>query len=491
MSEPASYGAGAERVERIETHISLVFLAGDRSYKLKRAVKYPYADFSTVELRAAGCAAELELNRRTAPELYLDVKALRRDAHGSIGWEQGEPVDHVVVMRRFPQERLLYSIVQQGGLDPPLIHALAAHIAEFHAGAELRRNRGGGAAMQEVAVGTLDCLRPSGFDPARVAALDQAWQAELKGLRPLLDRRRDAGKVRRCHGDLHLRNVCLLDRGPVMFDCLEFSDELASIDVLYDLAFLLMDLVHRGHRGEANRLLNRYLDLTDEDDGLAAFPFFVSLRAAIRAHVMATAAKSAGSGSEETGRYLDLAERALGKPAPRLVAVGGLSGSGKSTVAARLAPELGPLPGARLLRSDVLRKHRFGVGPETRLPESAYAPQITAAVYAELVAKARTALVAGHSAVIDAVSLRSQERASFVKAAAAIGARFTGLWLEAPHAVMADRLGTRHGDASDATAEILERQLRIDPGPLDWSRIDAGSGPEATFAAAKAALVIP
>ena len=487
LADPGSYGAGVDRVERLETHISLVFLAGDSAYKLKRAVKYPYLDFSTAALRGEACATELALNRRSAAELYLTVKTIGRDADGRIGWDRGEPVDHVVVLRRFEQERVLDNIAQTHGLDPPLIHALAAHIAEFHAGTDIRLAQGGATAMAKVAADAIRNCRDAGLDPERIDKLNRAWQSELQRLAPLLDRRRDAGRVRRCHGDLHLRNICLLDSGPVLFDCLEFSEDLATIDVLYDVGFLLMDLIHRGHNDDANRLLNRYLDLTTEEDGLAAVPFFVSLRAAIRAHVAATAAQFADRGTQiaEAHRYLDLAHASLHRPSPVLVAIGGLSGSGKSSLAARLAADLGPVPGARPLRSDVLRKRRFGIAPETPLPDSGYAPEVTEAVYTDIATKAAAALAAGDSAVIDAVSLAPEERASFAAVARNAGVRFIGLWLEAPPAVMAARIAARRGDASDATTEILERQLRSNPGRLDWHRIDASGEVEATLSAAR------
>jgi predicted kinase len=310
----------------------------------------------------------------------------------------------------------------------------------------------------------------------------------------LLDRRRAEGKVRRCHGDLHLRNICLLDGRPVLFDAIEFSEELASIDVLYDLAFLLMDLGHRGHRDLANLVCNRYLDLTEEDDGLAAMPLFLALRALIRAHVTATAVAQRSDGGDpepvlaEARRYLDKAEQALSPQPARLIAIGGLSGSGKSSLAMRLAPLLGIPPGARVLRSDVLRKRRFGLEPETALPPEGYTEAVTALVYGDLCKGAATALRTGYAAIIDAVALRPDERQAFSAVAAECGVPFAGLWLEAPAETMRARIGARRGDASDATVEILERQLALDPGPLDWTRIDAGGDPDRTLAAARRVL---
>jgi predicted kinase len=252
-----------------------------------------------------------------------------------------------------------------------------------------------------------------------------------------------------------------------------------------------MDLQHRGLGGFANRVMNRYLDRTGDDDGLAALPLLMSLRAGVRAHVTAAALDAAApdpATAAEARRYLDLALRLLQPAPPRLVAIGGLSGAGKSTLALALAPDLGLPPGARVLRSDVIRKGLSGVAPETRLPQGAYGSDMTRRVYEALRRKGATALAAGYAAILDAVALRPEERAAFAAVARAAGVPFTGFWLEAPAAVMAARLGARHGDASDATAAVLARQLQQDPGPIDWTRLDAAAGPEACLAAARRLL---
>lgn len=512
LRDPASYAVDDGPVEIIETHASLVFLAGNYAYKLKRAVKYPYLDYSTAALRRSACATELQLNRRTAPQLYLEVRAIgRRSDDGRLAWgrDEGdqrgaEPIDFVLVMRRFDQRHLLDNIARNSGtgtgLTPPLLYALTAHIAEFHAQAEIFLDYGGAAAMQEIADTAFDVLREkqeaAGFPIEQIDRVEAAMRREMERVGPLFDERKVAGKVRRGHGDLHLRNICLIDGKPLLFDCIEFADDLACIDVLYDLAFLLMDLGHRGLRAEANLVLNRYLDLRDEDEGLAILPYCIALRAVIRAHVTATMAEHGwgDNGSPEAAfaearRYLDDAEAAL-TPAPaRLVAVGGRSGSGKSTVAARLAPDLGRVPGARVLRSDVLRKLRFGNAPEHPLPAGAYTPEVTERVYRDLCERAATALEAGYAAIIDAVALREDERRAFAGVAAAAGVPFTGLWLEAPAEAMAARLGSRRNDASDATAAVLAQQVGVDPGALDWVRIDASGGRDATYAAARRAML--
>jgi aminoglycoside phosphotransferase family enzyme/predicted kinase len=498
LRRPASYGLAESVVETVETHISIVFLAGDYAYKLKRAVKYPYLDFSTPKLRRTACEAELALNRRTAPQLYLEVRAIGRQPDGTVGWgDDGTPLDWVVVMRRFEQHQLLDQVARAGGLSAPLMLQLAARIAGFHREAEPRPDHGGGAVMAEVAETNLRILRncrAAGFDGAQIDALQQRIRAAVARVASLLDQRRATGKVRRCHGDLHLSNICLLDGRPVLFDALEFSEAIGSIDLLYDFAFLVMDLDHRGARDLANMALNRYLDLTGEDDGLAAMPLFLSLRAVIRGHVIATAAEH-GRGSRdratafaEARRYVEEAAAML-RPAPaRLVAIGGLSGSGKSSLAARLAPGLGVTPGARVLRSDVLRKRHFGLMPEERLPPEAYRPEVTAVVYRELCEPAAIALEAGYAAVIDAVALREDERRDFAALAQAAGVPFAGLWLDAPAATMRQRIGARRADASDASVDVLDGQLQADPGALDWQRIDASGAPKATLANARRAL---
>jgi aminoglycoside phosphotransferase family enzyme/predicted kinase len=498
LKDPSSYGEDLGCVEIIETHVSLVFLAGDRAYKLKRAVKYPYLDFSTAERRRAACEAELALNRRTAPALYLEVRSIVRTAAGRLSFSPlGTALDWVVVMRRFDQALLFDALAKSGGLTAQLMDELADHIAAFHAAAEPCFDSGGAAEMGEIAEIQHHCLvatRQAGFGSEEADTLLDKWRERLAAVAATLDRRRAAGRVRRCHGDLHLRNICLFDGKPTLFDCLEFDDTLARIDILYDLAFLLMDLEHRGLVQFANRVLNRYFDRSGEDGGLPAMPLFLSLRAGIRAHVTASAAERS---AEDTGkaemvsearRYLELAHRFL-RPAPcRLVAIGGVSGAGKSTLAAALAPELGLRPGARVLRSDVTRKLLLGVAPETRLPPRGYRREVTRQVYDELRRKAATALAAGYSAVIDAVALRPKERSSFASVARAAGVPFTGVWLEAPPAKMAERIRARVHDASDASVEVLAEQLRHDPGPMDWLRIDAGGGPADCLDAARVAL---
>ncbi len=303
----------------------------------------------------------------------------------------------------------------------------------------------------------------------------------------LLDARARRGKVKHCHGDLHLGNICLFEGRPTLFDAIEFSPDLARIDVLYDLAFLLMDLIHRGLGPFANQVLNRYLDLTGDDEGLAALALFQSQRAAIRAHVTAAAPQRLEGALRQqreaaARRYLALAEALLVPAEPRLIAIGGRSGTGKSTLAQALAPDLPPPPGARVLRSDVMRKSMLGLAPETPLPAEAYRGAMGKQVYARMRHEAARVLATGASVVLDATFLDPDERAEAGLIAQNAGVPFMGFWLEAPRALMEARLRERRGDASDATVAVLAYQYESDPGPHDWRRINS-AGPVARVAA--------
>ena len=481
LGDPRAHDGQA--VERIDTHAALVFLAGDRALKLKRAVRYPYLDYSTVEKRHAACLAELSINRRTAPALYREVVALRRGADGQLfldaGDGAGEAVDWLVSMARFPDVTLLDHMAERHRLTPGLMRRLAERVAAFHGEAALRPDGGGAEAMRAVADGNLEDLRaaPDLFPEAMVARLAERTAAALDRLAPLLEERRRAGFVRHGHGDLHLRNIVLLDGEPTLFDAIEFDEALAVADVFYDLAFLLMDIDHRGLRPLGNVVLNRYLEETGDYGGLVALPLFLSLRAAVRAKVLAAAFRLDGTASalaEEARRYLDHALAALDPPPARLVAVGGLSGTGKTLIAQGLAPGLGPAPGAVVLRTDVLRKRLCGVADTDRLPEDGYAAPVTERVYAELYRRAAAVLAAGQAVVVDAVSARPEERRRLASVAADAGVRFDGIWLEAPLTARVERVANRRNDASDATADVAERQESYDLGTIDWTRLDAG-----------------
>ncbi len=470
-----AFGARKPRSAPIETHISIVYLFEHAAIKLKRAVRHSYLDFSTPERRLTACEQEVSLNRRTAPQLYRAVRRITREADGALALDgQGALVDAVVEMTRFDDACVLDRIADRGGLDAPLLTKLAEAIARFHDEATVDCAQATPTAMRAVIDLNERSLHDGKlFSREAIAALTEACRDALARATPLLDARRRAGRVRRCHGDLHLRNVCVIDGEPTLFDCIEFDESLATIDTLYDVAFLLMDLWSRDHNRQANLLFNRYLDASGDEDGLPLIAFFMALRAAIRAHVTAAQARGDRATEARARSYFDLSRRLLRCDPPRLVAVGGLSGSGKSTIAAALAPSIGPAPGARVLSSDRIRKRLHRVGALTRLPAEAYRPEVSQRVYAELVARAETIASAGHGVVADAVFDLHDNRTRIEDAARRAGAPFAGLWLDADPQALVARVEARRNDASDATAAVVHAQVKGRTDDVEWRRIAA------------------
>jgi aminoglycoside phosphotransferase family enzyme/predicted kinase len=475
-----------------ETHVSRIFLTGDRAWKLKKALTLPYLDFATLQQRRTACEREVELNRRTAPELYLGCRAVYRNADAQLGFTpQGEPVEWLIEMRRFPSDATFDHLAAAGKLDAALIETLANTIAAFHAEAETVA-----AEATDTVTRTLDFndaafeRRAAGCIPdADLGSFRTALQAEFERQRPLLARRKAAGRMRHGHGDLHLRNIALIDGRPTLFDCLEFDDGLAEIDTLYDFAFLLMDLLHHGCRELANRALNRYLEASGDYEGLPLLPLYVALRAAIRCHIAAMTP----AGCDAARRYLALAQGALRSDRARLVAIGGYSGTGKSTVARDLAAVLGGYPwGAVVLRSDVLRKQLQGRALTERLPQDSYTAEASRQTYAAIYRRAGELLGSGTSIILDAVFGRPDERAAAAAIAEERHVGFTGLWLSAPQAILLSRVAARRNDASDATEAVVRWQMENLQLPsateFGWVSVDAAGDRTATLARARDAL---
>jgi aminoglycoside phosphotransferase family enzyme/predicted kinase len=468
---------------RIDTHGAVVFLCRERAYKMKRAVKFPYMDFSTEGRRAAMCAAEIDVNRRSAPEIYLGVApVLRRDgklALGEVGETSEHAVDWLVVMQRFDEEGLLDRMAARGALTSDLMAALGARVAQFHDG--LPAIASGFCSPDDYrhsVAADVRQMREAGdrLDPPTSEALAEAMPRSLEPFLDLVARRVAAGAIRRCHGDLHLRNIVTLNGQPVPFDAIEFSDKIANIDVLYDLAFALMDLARQGLGALANRLLNEWLWRVGEVEGasheeaLALLPMFLARRAAIRAYVDSAVTAVSGADNAPARAYQKAALKFLEPAPPRLVAIGGLSGSGKTTLALKLAPEIGRTPGAVVVRTDVERKRQAGVPLEERMPAGSYSPEASARIYAASMARAERVLRAGHSVVLDAVFARPEERAAAEALARTMGVPFQGIWLDVPKDVAQQRVTDRKGDASDATASVVERQFGYDLGSIGWER---------------------
>ena len=488
--------AGRGRPVRIDTHAASIFLAGTRAWKLKRAVRFDYLDFSTPERRRTALQTELSLNRRTAPALYRAVHAVTRVPDGRLAIDGGgETVDWLLEMKRFPENALLDTMANRGRLDTATLIRLADRITDFHAVAAAITIGAGSKRLQSVIDGNAASMAtfPAILAPAKVARLGARLNVMVAEFTAVLDERGRTGRVRHAHGDLHLANIAMIDGEPTLFDCLEFSEDLATIDVLYDLAFLLMDLWQRDLRTEANIVFNRYLDLSPADEGgITLLPLFLAVRATVRAHVFAAQSARTGGGAPLVSRardYLDLAIDLLELVVPRVVAIGGLSGTGKSTLARALGGYLGRPPGARILRSDVLRKRLACLTPETQLPATSYSSASGAAVYAKLNQMAAAALAGGQAVVADAVFAQRAQRDAIATVAKHASVRFDGLWLEAPKTLLLKRIASRGLDASDADARVVPIQAQQAIGELNgWQAVTATDEPGKVAAAALAVL---
>ncbi|MGY2906709.1 bifunctional aminoglycoside phosphotransferase/ATP-binding protein [Bradyrhizobium sp. URHC0002] len=493
----SSFGA-AKGGKRIDTHASMVFLGGDRALKIKRAVRLPFLDYSTLEKRKRACEEELTVNAGNAPELYRRVVAITRNSDGAfeIGGA-GAPVEWAVEMMRFDEEQSLDRVAASRIVEPSLAIAIADAILRSHENAP----RAGGASW----LGSIPTLIDRNtakfrtvreFDAAAIDQLDAASRDCLTKLQPLLTQRAAQGFVRRCHGDLHLANIALVDGRPLLFDAIEFDPVIATTDILYDMAFTLMDLIHFNQGAAANAVFNRYLaEAGVEDiDGLRLLPLFLSMRAAIRAHVLFMKSEHAEDGEavwQEARRYFDLAGRLIMPKPPMLVAIGGLSGTGKSVLARGLAGLIEPPPGAVIVRSDVVRKHLFGVSETTALPEAAYQADTTEQVYDMLSNIAQRLLAQGCSVVLDAAFLQESERAEPAPLARKHGACFVGLFLTADRATRLARVEQRKSDASDATRDVVLMQETFAIGAVDWHMVDASGTPDQSLRSARVLLLEP
>ncbi|WP_458096946.1 bifunctional aminoglycoside phosphotransferase/ATP-binding protein [Roseomonas sp. WA12] len=488
MTIPASQAGAAALlawltgVERpVETHISAVYVGGGRALKLKKAVGLGFLDFTTPAARRRFTERELALNTAWAPGIYRAVHGITADADRLVPPDDPAVVDWVLEMAPVPPEHFLDAVAARTGLDGSMLDALSDAVVVLRdsypppvPGPDPVR------AFAAVLRSNARAAWSSGLDPSRVVAWRRAMGHRLRRLSPFLRARAEEGRIRRCHGDLHLGNLLLWEGRPTPFDALEFDEALATIDTGYDLAFLVADLLHRCGRPAACRVLNRVIAIGGDAGLVAGLPLWLSSRALIRAHCLARIPGDEAGASA----FLAEAESYLKPASPRLIAVGGLPGSGKTRLGRALAPCFGAAPGALHLRSDEIRKRLAGLPPEVPLPASAYTTAASDAVHEALFRDATAALRGGHSVLADAAFLDPARRAGIESVARAAGVPFDGFWLDAPIEVLRERVAARRGDASDATVAVLDYAAALPMGEITWTRLDAGGDPLAAALAA-------
>lgn len=464
-------GSGAD-CELIETHISWVILAGDRAYKIKKPVDLGFLDFSTLEKRAFYCEEELRLNRRFAADLYLAVLPITGTEQHPVVSAEDEAIEYAVQMRRFPQSAQLDHLLASGELSDDKLLAVACLIAGFHADAavaDAASRHGEPEHILSPVQENFSQIRTHCADPDALSQLDRLahWsETRYQALLPLFRQRKAGGFIRECHGDLHLRNLAWFEDKPLAFDCLEFDPELRWIDVISELAFLVMDLQSRGESGMAQLVLNRYLEQTGDYAGCRLLPFYLSYRALVRAKVDAIRAGQPGIDAEEKAEaqaafdgYLALAGSYAGPSRARLMINHGPSASGKTTLSGKLAQALRAIR----IRSDVERKRLAGLSAlsdgHDEVGAGLYSAQHSQQTYSRLVELCTAVLEAGYPVIVDAAFLDPQHRQLFRQLALRLGCPFHILSFTASAETLRQRIQARRDDASDADLAVLEHQL--------------------------------
>jgi len=473
LCDPRRYPHAVDSVQVLETHISWVLLTGRYAYKFKKPVNLGFLDFSTLEQRRFYCQEELRLNRRLAPQLYLDVIAIGGTPENPCLGSSLSAIEYALQMIQFPQSDRLDRVLARGGLSAPICDSLARAVAHFHQETTV--------APADSPFGSYDRVHEPVEESFRQIVSREGESEQTSRLggwcrdehvrrRPDFTRRQEQGFIRECHGDLHLENMVLLDGLVTLFDCIEFSDHLRWIDVISDLAFALMDLRHRGRPELAGRLLNAYLELTGDYEGTKVLRYYLVYRALVRASVSCIRESQANLSDEDRStnrqrceQYLELACRDMQPPSPWLAVAHGVSGSGKTSYTQSLLEAAVAIR----IRSDVERKRLSGMLPTARatdsIAEALYSPEMTRAAYDRLDALAQSILDAGYPVIVDAANLKRAQRQRFCAIAASKRVPYVILDFQAPESVLRARIERRTltgHDASDATLGVLEEQLR-------------------------------
>jgi uncharacterized protein len=484
MLQPEFYPhAVQEPVQLLQTHISYVLLTGEFAYKVKKPANFGFLDFSTLEKRRYFCQEELRLNRRLSPDLYLAVKAITQEGDRYRFFEETSDsiaesiTEYAVQMRQFPQEGLFSHLFHAGKLTPETIRQLGVVVAEFHAIAETNetiRDYGSLEAVQRVDANNYSISETFIGRSQTQQQYDETRAFTTRFFEHHADwftQRQIDGKIRECHGDLHLNNICYYRNTIRIFDCIEFTPDFRNIDVIYDAAFMVMDLEFQSRGDLANLFLNSYLEQTGDYWSAALLPLYLSMRAYIRANVNALALDDpAISEADKTGflqrsrDYYRLAWHYTRRSPSRLVIMSGLSGSGKSTVASQLAQQLNAIH----IRSDAVRKRIAGIplkvrGDQDGIANSGiYTPEMTQLTYERMLELGIFLAQQGWSVVLDAKYDRVNLRQAVLEAAQTAKIPIRIAQCTAPVEVLRDRLRQRTGDVSDATADLLDSQIRAE-----------------------------
>lgn len=466
----AVFPHSVRNVSVCETHLSLVVLTGDLAYKIKKTLRLDFIDSSTLERRRELCLEEVRLNRRYAPELYLDTVPIAREAGRLHFGGTGTPIEYAVQMRQFDRRQELESLLDAKSIVPADMYGLAERIAVFHRGTSVLREPGDpgtGLFVDKARENVANVVERSALlDAASMSAELRDWtESTLADLRDRLREREQQGFVRECHGDLHARNVVRWRGELVPFDCIEFDPALRFIDVLNDVAFLAMDLCNRGRRDLSFALLNRYLERTGDYLGADLLPCYLVYRALVRAKVSLIELEQrndAADASERASSLLRTAARFARSAAPVLIVMYGASGSGKSWLSERLVPEL---PALRI-RSDLERKRLAGIDPmaphTAGMDQGIYTLEFNDRTYSHLLDCARACLRGKVNTIVDAAFLKFEERRRFASLAAEEGAEFLILSCGADRDTLAARIEARRAarrDPSGADLDVLQRQL--------------------------------
>ena len=484
LLEPQRYAHPVQRVELVETHISWVLLAGAFAYKIKKPLMLSFLDFSTLALRKNSCLEELRLNRRFAPDIYLDVVGIFNTPQAPQFDAQGTVIEYAVKMRRFDEAGRLDRVCARGDLQPQHLSDLADTLVAFHDAAAIAAASsrfGSASATLAPALENFDELLPACAAPGmaqRLAALQLWTETEHRRLAPLMEARKKSGRVRECHGDLHLANLVLIGERVRMFDCIDFNESLRWIDVASDIAFTYVDLLAHDRPGLANWFVNEVLSRSGDYEAAQVLRFYAVYRALVRAKVAAIRLRQDPGDASGLFAYVALAER-LAAPVPkRLLITHGLSGCGK-TVASDQVLQSDPHAATLRLRSDIERKRLFGLAGEARsgaAPDAGiYAADAHGRTYRRLHDLAGMLLRAGWSVIVDATFLKRADRDAFRALAQEAGAAFAILAPRATPQQMRDRIAARNAlgrDASEATSDVLAQQMRtIEPLQADESRL--------------------